>query len=473
MSRSSFSLFLLVISFGILFAGCSVQKPEPDASFEEFSFTDTDLTAVQEKLNELSSASGSSSTLPSINTGDSPVLSLTTSGAVSVTVPRTTFTVDAAKKARYDAMRATVAADGSDIYRVNNAFVNVRSDMSTVSTQIARLSQGELVTVLSFPNAEWAHVRLSDGREGYVAFRYIAKLTTEEKFSEEKKRFEGQFFVNFQFLNVRKEPTSQAEKIGELPGHAILKPLSMNSEWAKVTADGREGYVSTTYLEPFLPVFLVRQDSYTLPILRYNAADTQTLAELPKHMSALKAAQKKIVTLKTLFDTVQAQESKDTRIAPSSVALTIVGVTAATLQQVTSVLKSAGVPATLFVVTKDLGITGITEKALVTMVANGYDIQSAGHTGDDLRSLTDSQVELEVQQSKKLLEDSTGKEVYVLSYPRGGVNDRVMSRAADAGYLFGLSESPDNAFTRGQFLRLPSIFVSSGMSPDDVVKAIQ
>jgi peptidoglycan/xylan/chitin deacetylase (PgdA/CDA1 family) len=115
-------------------------------------------------------------------------------------------------------------------------------------------------------------------------------------------------------------------------------------------------------------------------------------------------------------------------------------------------------------------MTGITEKTIVTLLADGFDLQSAGHTGDDLRSLTNAQVTLELQESRKILEDLTHKSVYVVAYPQAGVNDRVMQKAAEAGYLFGLGSAPDRTFSRDQFLRLPSYTVTTSMTAEDIEK---
>ncbi len=247
----------------------------------------------------------------------------------------------------------------------------------------------------------------------------------------------------------------------------------MNGEWARVSFAGKEGYVASQYLAPFEPTFLVRQDEYALPILQYRADDAASLAALPKHVAALKAAGKRIVTLKSLYDLVVAQESRDARVGPDWVALTVVNVNAQNAGPVSSALQSAGVSATLFLSTKDIGISGITEKTILTLLANGNDLQSGGHTGDDLRSLTDSQVMLELSQSKKLIEEVTKREVYAVAFPIGGVNDRVMQKAAEAGYLFGLTQNPEKRFTRSQFLRLPSMFVSGTATPEEVVKSVQ
>lgn len=469
MSRSTLTFFLLIVSFGILFAGCG--QPEPDKSFDEFTFSDTDLETVYDLADDgtVTTLTGS---LDDTDYTNPSVLSVAGTGSTVLT-DASAVTPNREKQAQYDALRTVVVDAGGNVYRVNNPFLNVRSEMNVGSSLVVRLNQGDVLTVLDIPSAEWAKVKLSNGSEGYVAFRYLAKLTTEERLPQERAQFEGRYFVDFQFLNIRKEPSTQSEKVGELPGQAIIKPLSMNGEWARVAYDGKEGYVSTQYLEPFQPVFLVRMDSYTLPILQYFADDTASIGSLSTQVAALKAAGKRIVTLKSFYDTVLAQETRDARVSPDTVVLTITGVNANNVRAVSEALQSAAVGATLFIQTKDVGVTGITERTVLNLMANGNELQSAGHTGDDLRSMTDSQVMLELGQSKKLLEDITRREVYAISYPKGGVNDRVMKQAAELGYLFGISQSPDSRFSRSQFLRLPTLLVSPGMSPEDVLTLVK
>lgn len=469
MSRSTLTFFLLIVSFGILFAGCG--QVEPDKSFEEFTFSDTDLGQVHDLVGGSSSAS-SVTTLTETDDTKPSMLGVTGSHA-TVLADLSVVTQDKEQQARYDGLRTVVVDEGGNIYRVNNPFLNVRAEMNVGSALVVRLDQGDILTVLDIPSAEWAKVKLRSGSEGYVAFRYLAKLTTEEKLPEEKKQFEGKYYVDYQFLNIRKDPSTQSEKVAELPGQAILKPISMNGEWARIVYDGKEGYVSTQYLKPFLPVFLVRQDEYHVPIVQYFADDSASIASLQKHMATMKAAGKKIVTLRTLYDIVIAQETRDARMSPDTIVLTISGVNSKNIRAVSDALEAAGVSATLFLQTKDVGLSGITEKMVLNLMANGNDLQSGGHTGDDLRSMTDSQVVLELGQSKKLLQDLTRKEVYAISYPKGGVNDRVLQQAAEIGYLFGISQSPDSRFSRSQFLRLPTLLVSSGMSPEDVTKLLE
>jgi peptidoglycan/xylan/chitin deacetylase (PgdA/CDA1 family) len=479
-SRSPVPFFFLLLSFGVLFVGCGSQEPEN--AFDSFTFTDKDLSEVHTLSNSgVVKQAGSSATIPSGVTilgasGSStlpPVLQVGTASGIAITTSVLTPAASEEKKRLYTSLRTAVSEDGRDLYRVNNAFLNVRSQMDASSRLVVQLHRGDMVQVVDIPNAAWAKVKLLSGQDGFVSFRYIAKVTTEEKLATEKKKFEGKYFVDFQFLNVRQEPSSQSIKVAEIPGQTIIRPLSMNGEWARVSWDGKEGYASRQYLRAFQPTFLVRQDAYTLPILRYSADDSASIAALPKHIAFLQSKGYAIKPLSLLMDTVLAQESKDTRIPPNTASLTITSVTAKNIRVVSDALGKAKVTATLFVLTKDIGISGITEKMALTILANGHELQSGGHTGDDLRSLTDSQLGLELNQSKKLLEDLTKREVYALAYPRGGVNDRVMEKMANAGYLFGAADSSDRQFTRAAFLRLPGLLITGVMSAEDVLKLVE
>lgn len=470
--------FLLVAFIGVLFIGCT--PSEPDTTFEEFTFTDNDLQRVE----ELTEESETDLTITSSAAGDGMMMSETSASEATLLVEEgstastgspsssVTVTLNTEKQRQYDSLRAG-SMSAENAFKVNNAFLNVRSSMSTTASQVARLVQGETVIVLEIPNADWAKIRLADGKEGYVSLRYIAKLTTDQKLAAEKAKYQGKYFVNFDFLNIRREPSQQAEKIGELPGKAIVTPLSISGEWAKVSFQGMEGYVSSTYLKEFLPSFVVRQEEYSVPVLQYRAGDAASLVALSKQAAAVKAAGKKVVTLSALKDLLLAQESRDVRMAPNTVILTVSGVNGKNAAALSDALKQAGVSATIFLAGSDIGLSGVTEKMILNLMANGNEIQSEGQLGDDLRSLTDSQLLVELSESKRVIEAVTKREVYAIAYPQGGVNDRVMRKAAEVGYLFGLTQAPDRRFVREQLLRLPSLFINSTMTPEEVASMVQ
>ena len=454
--------FLLIASFGILFAGCTTSDSDLDT--DEFTFTADDVARFRDLVNKADETMEEDGT-PSET---QPHLVDEEGTPLGDEVP----VLNLSQVSAYDAMRTGPSTTGDNLYRVTNAFLNVRAEPRVTAAQLDRLNRGDVVEVLDFVNAAWAEIPLGEDQNGYVSVRYIAKLVPEHMLAEEKKKFDGTYFVNFGFLNVRKDADTNSDKIGELDGQSLVRPLSMDDTWARVPFEEDEGYVAREYLAPFVPNFLVRQERFTLPVLHYRLTDGGALESIAAHVAALREAGVTIITFGDFQDILLSQEERDVRLDPNTAILAVSGVTAQNIKSLSEALLSASVKATVFVLTKHLGLSGITEKNILTLVANGHDVQSAAHTGDDLRSLTNAQVELELKQSRALLEEQTGRPVFAVSYPRGGVNDRVQKIAADAGYLLGLGASPQKTFDRGQLLRLPSFQISGGMTGDDVVRTV-
>jgi peptidoglycan/xylan/chitin deacetylase (PgdA/CDA1 family) len=453
--------FLLVASFGILFAGCS--KASDDAMEEagdEFVFTADDLERSAELELSLVDASGAA-------LGQGLLQPLE---SASGSQKGETGVFDLSMVKTYASIRSPMLG-GDNPYRVTNEFLNVRSEPRVTAENVARFVRGDVVDVIDFVDAAWAKVKLPPpGKEGYVATRYIAKMTSEEKLPEEKKKFDGLFFVDFGFVNVRKSPDSQSEKLGELPGQAIVRPMSMDAVWARIPFGGKEGYVAVEYLSPFLPNFLVRQGEYTLPVLHYRLQDEESIGTLASHVARLKQEGMRFLTLADFRDLLLRQEERDVRLEPKSIIILISDVSEKNVQELSDMLVAANVRVTLILKTTDVGMHGITERMILTLVSNGFDIQSGGHTGDDLRSLTNAQITLELKESRTILNTITGRPVFAVAYPEGGVNDRVMQLAADAGYLFGVSDAPGQRVTRDQLLHIPSELVTASTTVEDVVR---
>lgn len=457
--------FLMIACFGILFAGCGKQSDRPD-----FVFTQDDVAKFRELADDAQVAATASGVLT--GSGGVPYLEALPSGSGTLKGNPDDVVLDLSQLPTYKAMR-TGQSGTNNYFQVTNAFLNVRSDTSANAANIARLENGASVEVIEFPRADWAKIKMTDGKEGFVASRYIAKMTTNEKIADEQKKYEGLMYVNFAFVNMRASADQKSEKIGEIPGQAIIKPSSSANGWSKVTYGGKEGYVSSGYLKPFLPTFVVRQDSYTLPILMYNVgADTTVLKSLSDQVTRLKQEGYSLFTLRQFYDVLLQQQQRNTVFEGKNVVIGLTGVTADNLKDVSATLNANGINATLFLETKDVGLTGITEKQIITMQANGFDIQSATHSGDDLRALTNAQVQLEMKQSRKILEDLTKRTIFAVAYPDGGTNDRVAELAAEAGYLLGVSGNSGTSFRREQFLRLPSIQVFPSTSADEIMHSV-
>ena len=195
-----FVAFLLVASFGILFAGCGEVPPEEDT----FSFTEEDVARFRDLAGQDSAGSGTDVHTPKL-------MGVETESAQGA-LPK----LDLSMAKTYEAVRAGPTATSEETYRVTNAYVNVRAEPRVTAPDIARLAQGDSLTVLDFMDAAWAKVEIAGGKQGYVSTRYIAKLVSEERLGAERKKYEGVSFVDFGFLNVRKSPDAGSEKIGEL-----------------------------------------------------------------------------------------------------------------------------------------------------------------------------------------------------------------------------------------------------------------
>jgi uncharacterized protein YgiM (DUF1202 family) len=460
---------LLAIAAGLALSACASSGTPDD---KEFVFT-ADDAARFDQLVRASDTDATGAVLGMQLSSSSSSAAFAGTGVTLAALPPTATgavltAIDPALVARWNAVRAeSDGNDGKDRVTVTNAFVNLRERADSDSPLIVKINQGTVLDLVELPNAAWARVRTPAGQEGYVSLQYVSLLVSSDKLDEVKKRYDGLLFVDFAFLNVRATADKTGAKLGELPGKSFVRPLSVNGQWAQVPFNGKTGFVSTQYLKAFLPPMTLRQESFNVPVLQYNASQTGAAEALGSHIKRLKADG---VTLLTLKD-FGAMVEKGTAVPAKSAILTVIGVTPTTIGPAASAIRTAGAEATLFIQTKDMSLSGITQQTVNALASQGFDIASAGHTGDDLRSLTDAQLDLELRQSRQLLEEA-GADVQSVSYPQAGVNDRVMQHAAAAGYLFGVGGSPEKSFRRSQFLRLPSLPIATSMLPEEVSRLV-
>jgi hypothetical protein len=449
MNRSIIA-FLLVVSFGILFAGCSRMEEK----YDTFSFTEDDAEEVSRLLDRIEAEQqmdGTGELLPLLLNAEPVVL-------------------DALRTEELQRLRAQSTELPPDAFRVMNEFLNIRSAPSVSSNLVAQLKKGDGVSVVSFPNASWAKVRLKSGQEAYASTSYIAKVVSEDSLETEKERYKDLLYVNFSFLNVRAGPQSSSDKLGELKSAEIVKPIAIHGDWVRIPFGDRDGFVSREYLRPFMPNFIVRQDTFNLPTLHMRIRTEEDLTGLLKHVDLLLQENVAVLSLKDFEEILFAQEQRDERLSPRSALLVLSDIHPSLIRPLMDGLLSAGTRATMFIRSHDIGSNGeeIAPALIEALSANGFDVQSAGHTGEDLRSLTNSQVTSDLSLSKKTIEQLTGKEVFAVLYPQGGVNDRVAQLAEGLGFLLGVTLNPATSFTRSQFLRLPSILLAPDASEDTV-----
>lgn len=135
------------------------------------------------------------------------------------------------------------------------------------------------------------------------------------------------------------------------------------------------------------------------------------------------------------------------------------------------ILNSMNIPSTLFIPTYYIGKKNSwdysswvsPEEHLMAddvkkLSRAGVEIGSHGHSHISLAHLSDRYLKIELEKSKKILEDVTAKPVKYISYPFGRFNGNVEAMAFDAGYHRGLSLAMSPGSNAGFTLPRPAVY---------------
>ena len=117
--------------------------------------------------------------------------------------------------------------------------VNLRSQPSTSSAVIDRLSNGSRVAVLDQQD-DWYLVAYA-GTTGYVSSDYVS---TQKVMNIEA----GGAKVNTAVLNLRSKPSTDSEVVTRLTQGAVAKIIGINNGWLKVTYGSNTGYICPDYV---------------------------------------------------------------------------------------------------------------------------------------------------------------------------------------------------------------------------------
>jgi peptidoglycan/xylan/chitin deacetylase (PgdA/CDA1 family) len=102
------------------------------------------------------------------------------------------------------------------------------------------------------------------------------------------------------------------------------------------------------------------------------------------------------------------------------------------------ILEELGAPGTMFLAVEMLGWGGRLDPAGAAQLAErGWEIGSHTMTHPVLTNVDDEMLEAELQESKRELEQITGRTCAAVSYPTGRCDGRVVAAARAAGYLAG------------------------------------
>jgi len=143
-----------------------------------------------------------------------------------------------------------------------NSTLNMRSSANTTASVVTKLARGTAVTVVS-ESKGWAKV-VAGGKTGYVSSSYLSASKLDDNAGSDSKPDTGAGtgtgnseqgtttkYVNVSqgsSLNMRSKPSTSGSVVAKLAAGTSVKVYSEADGWAKVTANGQEGYVSSEFL---------------------------------------------------------------------------------------------------------------------------------------------------------------------------------------------------------------------------------
>jgi len=149
---------------------------------------------------------------------------------------------EAAQEQKEESEYANLAiADVSD-------YVNVRKEPSTDSEIVGKIYDGAVAQILEVAgeDADWFQI-VSGNVSGYIKAEFF--LYGDEAAAVIDEYVTRQVQVKADRLNVRKEPSTESERIGYADFEEKLKLLEDCGEWIKIAYAAGQGYVSAEYVD--------------------------------------------------------------------------------------------------------------------------------------------------------------------------------------------------------------------------------
>lgn len=127
----------------------------------------------------------------------------------------------------------------------SNTVLNLRKGPSTNSKVLAKMKSGTSIKILKSADSNWYKVSYK-GTEGYASKKYIAVTNSSKTSSSSSSK--GKVNTTSARLNVRKSPTVNSSKIGQLSPGQSVEILEKTNGWYKIKYNNTTGYVSAEYI---------------------------------------------------------------------------------------------------------------------------------------------------------------------------------------------------------------------------------
>ncbi|GAB6257962.1 SH3 domain-containing protein [Peribacillus sp. N1] len=182
-----------------------------------------------------------------------------------------------AKKPETLSKTAITIKTTSKYVNVSTGSLNMRKSGSDSARIITKLTRGTQVTVYS-ESKGWAKIK-ANGKEGYVSAKYLSttKPGTVTKAAATVKTTTKYVNVSTGSLNMRKSGRDSAGLVAKLTRGTQVTVYSESKDWAKIKANGKEGYVSTKYLSATKPGTVTKAAATVKTTTKYVNVSTGSL----------------------------------------------------------------------------------------------------------------------------------------------------------------------------------------------------
>lgn len=203
---------------------------------------------------------------------------------------------------------------------------------------------------------------------------------------------------------------------------------------------------------------------YVVPMLMYHHVAEKTCdilyvptEDFDRQMKFLRDRKYNVIPLRELVDSIVQKK----KLPRNTVVITLDDGYENNFTNAYPILKKYNIPAIIFALPGHCGWKGyLTRQQLKELSDNGIDIGS--HTMNDvwLPSRSDEEVRKELVDSKKALEEITGKKIDFFCYPVGGFDERVRTAVMRAGYKAACATNPGKFSDNNDIYALKRLKVS-------------
>ncbi|MEK3797907.1 SH3 domain-containing protein [Peribacillus sp. FSL H8-0477] len=213
-------------------------------------------------LNMRKSGSNTAAVVTKLAKGTKVSVSSESKGWAKITANGKTGYVSSQYLSTKNPVKAAAAAKTTIKYvNTSSGKLNMRKNKSNTAAVVVKLAKGTKVTVSS-ESKGWAKI-IANGKTGYVSSQY---LSTKNPITAVKPTTK---YVNLSSgtLTMRKSASTSAAAVAKLAKGTKVSVSSESKGWAKITANGKTGYVSSNYLSTTKPV--AAAPSVVKPVIKY------------------------------------------------------------------------------------------------------------------------------------------------------------------------------------------------------------